>query len=84
MAIHVRFEASIEAGSPSALVVFVGAGSHLSAGAQALESAGGGQLGRAMKAANFDGKKGKLVEILNRRGEAWIRTKTSHPSTPCR
>ena len=64
MAIHVRFEASIEAGSPSALVVFVGAGSHLSAGAQALESAGGGQLGRAMKAANFDGKKGKLVEIL--------------------
>ncbi len=64
MAITVHFELAVDAASSSALVVFVGAGGHLSAGAQAVESAGGGQLGRAMKAATFAGKKGKFVEIL--------------------
>lgn len=60
----VRFEAARDAASAAALVVFVGEGGQLSAGAQAVESAGGGQLGRAMKAANFTGRKGKLLEIL--------------------
>ncbi|MBS3961305.1 MAG: leucyl aminopeptidase [Sandarakinorhabdus sp.] len=60
----VRFEAARDAASAAALVVFIGEGGQLSAGAQAVESAGGGQLGRAMKAANFTGRKGKLLEIL--------------------
>jgi leucyl aminopeptidase len=66
----VRFEAAQNAASPAAVVVFVGEGGQLSAGAQAVEAASGGQLGKAMKAANFTGKKGKLLEILAPTGVA--------------
>ncbi|MGL6044225.1 MAG: leucyl aminopeptidase [Sandaracinobacteroides sp.] len=61
---RVNFVAARDAASPSALLLFVGEGGQLSAAAQGVDSAGGGQLGRAMKAANFTGKKGKLLEIL--------------------
>ncbi|MGQ5702550.1 leucyl aminopeptidase [Sandaracinobacteroides sp. A072] len=61
---RIEFAASREAVGPDALVVFVGEGGQLSAGARAVEEAGQGQLGRAMKTARFTGKKGKLVEIL--------------------
>ncbi|WP_199554566.1 leucyl aminopeptidase [Sandaracinobacteroides hominis] len=60
----VKFADNRDAASPAALLLFVGDGGQLSAGAQALETAGSGQLGRAMKAANFTGKKGKLLELL--------------------
>jgi leucyl aminopeptidase len=60
----VKFVGARDVAGTAALVVFVGEGSQLSAAAQAIESAGGGQLGRAMKTANFTGKKGKLLEIL--------------------
>jgi leucyl aminopeptidase len=60
----VTFAAERDPKSGSALVVFVGEGSQLSAGAKAVEDAGAGQLGRALKAAKFTGKKGKLLEIL--------------------
>ena len=60
----VTFAATRDPKSTAALVVFVGEGSQLSAGAKAVEEAGAGQLGRALKAANFTGKKGKLLEIL--------------------
>jgi leucyl aminopeptidase len=61
---RVHYEASRDPGASGALLVFVGEGGQLSAGAQAVERAGGGQLGRAMKAANFTGKKGKIIELL--------------------
>jgi leucyl aminopeptidase len=60
----VTFAATRDAASPAALLVFVGEGGQLSAGAAAVEAATGGQLGRAMKAANFTGKKGKLIEVV--------------------
>jgi leucyl aminopeptidase len=60
----VTYAATRDPKSKAALVVFVGEGSQLSAGAKAVEEAGSGQLGRALKAANFTGKKGKLLEIL--------------------
>ncbi len=60
----VKFAAAPDAAGGVARVVFVGADSQLSAGAQAIESASAGQLGRAMKAAGFSGKKGKIVELL--------------------
>ncbi len=57
-------ESSRTADASGALLLFVGEGGVLSAGARAAETASGGQLGRAMKAANFTGKKGKIVELL--------------------
>ena len=60
----VTFAAEHDPKSTAALVVFVGEDGQLSAGAKAVEDAGSGQLGRAMKAAKFTGKKGKLLEIL--------------------
>ncbi len=60
----VSFTAQRDGTSSAAVVVFVGEGGQLSAGAQAVEAATGGQLGKAMKAANFTGKKGKVLEIL--------------------
>lgn len=46
------------------LVVFVGEGRGLTAGARAADVAMQGQLGRAMQAADFTGKKGAIVEVL--------------------
>jgi leucyl aminopeptidase len=60
----VTFAASRDEKSPAALVLFVGEGSQFSAAAEAVDKAGDGQLGRAMKAANFTGKKGKILEVL--------------------
>ena len=60
----VTFAASRDEKSAAALVLFVGEGGQFSAGAEAVDKAGGGQLGRAMKAANFTGKKGKVLEVL--------------------
>ncbi|MFA7440412.1 MAG: leucyl aminopeptidase [Sphingomonadaceae bacterium] len=59
---EVRF--ATEAGDAAALVLFVGANGVLTAGAKAADAASGGQIGRAMKAANFDGKARKIIEIL--------------------
>lgn len=61
---RVTFVDQIDAASTAARLVFVAEGSQLTAGAQAVERATGGQLGRAMKAATFTGKKGKLMELL--------------------
>ena len=60
----VTFVSRPDHGSVGALVVFVGDGGQLSAGAKEVDGAGAGQLGRALKAAGFTGKKGKLIEIL--------------------
>jgi leucyl aminopeptidase len=60
----VTFAAARDNAGTGALLVFVGEGGQLSAGAQAVEAATGGQLGRAMKAANFAGKKGKIIELV--------------------
>jgi leucyl aminopeptidase len=60
----VTFAASRDEKSAAALVLFVGEGGQFTAGAEAVDKAGGGQLGRAMKAANFTGKKGKVLEVL--------------------
>lgn len=59
--------------SPAALLLFVGEGGELSQGAKDLDAASQGQVGRAMKAANFTGKKGKLLEILAPAGTAAAR-----------
>ncbi|MCG2840705.1 leucyl aminopeptidase [Sandaracinobacter sp. RS1-74] len=60
----VSFAAEQDLSGSAALLVFVGEGGELTAGAKAVEKASDGQLGRAMKAAGFTGKKGKLLEIL--------------------
>ncbi len=60
----VRFVAGEALPEGAALAVFVGEGLAFSAAAAAIEQAGGGQLGRALKAAKFSGAKGKLVELL--------------------
>ncbi len=60
----IEFATSVDLGAVGALLVFVGEDLVLTAGAEAVEKAGGGQLGRAMKAAGFTGKKGKLLEVL--------------------
>jgi leucyl aminopeptidase len=66
----VTFATSRDTGSPAALLLFVGEGGELSQGARDLEAASGGQIGRAMKAANFTGRKGKLLEVLAPSGTA--------------
>lgn len=70
---RVTFIDKADPASPAALLVFVAEGGQLTAGAQAVETATGGQLGRAMKAANFTGKKGKLMELLAPAGLAATR-----------
>lgn len=60
----VRFVAGQELRDNPALVVFVGEGAEFAPAAQTIDKAGGGQLGRALKAANFTGERGKLVELL--------------------
>ena len=47
MMTSVTFAAGHDSKSAAALVVFVGEGGQLSAGAKAVEAAGSGQLGRA-------------------------------------
>ena len=58
------FSPAADLAGGSALLVFVGEGLALTAGAEAVEKAGNGQLGKAMKAAGFTGKKGKILEVL--------------------
>jgi leucyl aminopeptidase len=53
-----------------ALVVLVATGAALTLAAAAADTAGGGQLGRAMKAAAFTGSKGAVLEILAPAGVA--------------
>ena len=74
----VTYAATRDPKSKAALVVFVGEGSQLSAGAKAVEEAGSGQLGRALKAANFTGKKGKLLEILAQSGTSFSEVLASY------
>jgi leucyl aminopeptidase len=69
----ISFAAARDTGSPAALLLFVGEGSELSEGARNQDAASQGQIGRAMKAANFTGKKGKLLEILAPAGTAATR-----------
>jgi leucyl aminopeptidase len=47
-----------------ALILLVAEGATLTPAAQAADTSTGGQLGRAMKAATFSGKKGATLEIL--------------------
>jgi hypothetical protein len=61
MSLEIRFEANAQSVAGAALVVFVGTGSHLSAGARFVDVASGGQLGRAMKAAKPDLPKRKAA-----------------------
>lgn len=49
---------------PGALVVFAAKDGVLSRGAQAIDTATGGQVSRAIKAARFEGEAATLVEIL--------------------
>ncbi|PZN95295.1 MAG: leucyl aminopeptidase [Alphaproteobacteria bacterium] len=51
-------------GHRHALVVLVGPGGVMSSGAAAADAASGGQVGRAIAAARFDGEAAALVEIL--------------------
>ncbi len=69
----VAFAATRDTASAAALLLFVGEGGELSEGARNLDAASNGQVGRAMKAANFTGKKGKLLEILAPAGTAAAR-----------
>lgn len=69
----IRFASTRDTKSAAALLLFVGDGSELSQGAKDLDAASQGQVGRAMKAANFTGKKGKLLEILAPSGTAAAR-----------
>lgn len=71
--IEVRFGSSEEARAASALVVFVGKDGELSAAARAADAASDGQIGRAMKAAQFDGKARKTLEILAPAGVGALR-----------
>ena len=67
---NVKFVTARDEGGSAAVVVFVGEGGGLSSAAKALDKAGNGQLGKAMKAAKFTGKRGKLLEILAPAGMA--------------
>jgi leucyl aminopeptidase len=66
----VTFAAGRDMKSASALILFVGEGGQLSEGARNLDAASGGQIGRAMKTANFTGRRGKLLEVLAPAGSA--------------
>jgi leucyl aminopeptidase len=70
MTVDVRFEASAQPAAGGALVVLAGPDGALSPAARAADEASGGQLGRAIKAAGFAGKKGQLVEIVAPHGHA--------------
>ncbi len=59
----IAFPAAPDA-TPHALVVLAGPGPTLSSAAAAADAASGGQVGRALAAARFDGEAGALVEIL--------------------
>ncbi len=59
----VDFPASADS-QPHARVVLVGPGGNLSAGAAAIDAAGGGQLQRALTTARFDGEAAAIVELL--------------------
>ncbi len=61
---NVRFAPRRDATGTDALILFVGEGGELSGPAAALDREGGGQIGRAMKAGNFTGKRGRLLEVL--------------------
>ncbi len=52
------------------LILFIGEGAVLSAGAKAADAATGGQVSRAIAVAGFKGKKGKLLEVLAPSGMA--------------
>lgn len=70
MTVRVGFRTSADAEFPGAMVVLAGPDGALSPAAKAADEASGGQLGRAMKAANFAGKKGQAVEIVAPHGLA--------------
>lgn len=60
----VRFVPAPENADAATLILFVGANSELTAAARNADTATEGQIGRAMKAANFDGKARRILEIL--------------------
>ena len=62
MSLSIRFPET--AGEAPALVLFAADGATLTPAAAAADRATGGQLGRAIKAAEFTGKKGAMVELL--------------------
>ncbi len=70
MTISVGFRTEAEAGFAGAAVVLAGPDGALSPAAQAADEASGGQLGRAIRAARFAGKKGQIVEIVAPHGLA--------------
>lgn len=58
------FQPELDLNDSGALLLFVEAGGGLSAGAKAADAASGGQIGRAMKAADFSGEAKSFLEIL--------------------
>ncbi|MFN3591169.1 MAG: leucyl aminopeptidase [Thermaurantiacus sp.] len=70
MTVKVSFRTGADAQFPAAVVVLAGPDGALSPAAKAADESSGGQLGRAMKAANFTGKKGQAVEIVAPHGLA--------------
>ena len=57
----VRF---VSAGSGDVVAIMAGEGGHLAAAAQALDSASGGRITKALKAAQFKGAPGQVAEVL--------------------
>jgi leucyl aminopeptidase len=70
MTVKVRFRTGADGEFGGAVVVLAGPDGALSPAAKAADTASGGQLGRAMKAANFTGKKGQAVEVVAPHGHA--------------
>jgi leucyl aminopeptidase len=64
----IGFEGKVAA--DAALVLLVATDASMSPAAEAADKASGGQIGRAMKAANFTGKKAATLEILAPQGLA--------------
>lgn len=62
--IKTAFQPELDLNDGGALLLFVEAGGGLSAGAKAADKASGGQIGRAMKAAEFSGDAKSFLEIL--------------------
>jgi leucyl aminopeptidase len=57
----VRF---VSAGSGDVVAIMAGEGGHLAAAAQVLDSAAGGRIAKALKAAQFKGGAGQVAEVL--------------------
>ncbi|WP_448586092.1 leucyl aminopeptidase [Thermaurantiacus sp.] len=61
---NIDFPSALDPAHTGTRILLVGEGAALTPGAAAAEAASGGQLGRAMRAGAFSGRKGETLEIL--------------------